>query len=272
MDYGLMKMNSTLQCNYTGTVDKLVLIPGTYEINVYGAGGGNDSNRGGYGGYAGGKLTVYKTIPIFIRVGGAGASAATGSGGGFNGGGNAGRTGSSGGGGGASDIRVKTNSLYSRIIVAGGGGGGGNSYATRIGGNGGRPNGERPNGAGIAGTLSGGYSFGQGGHHRRDGGGGGGGWYGGYPSNGDGGGSGGSSYVWCEEFARYYPSGCLLSSDMYFTEYSFNPPAALSANTRHGYIVIKYLENVFLRKNTNIYDNATQETSCIETILEGLMI
>ena len=178
---------------------------------------------------------------LYIYVGGKGTSG-TSVAGGFNGGGLAlstnNRTMASGGG--ASDIRVNSNSLYSRVIVAGAGGGG---YETGTSGNGataaygggltggtgtgssGRMGSGGTQTAGGAiptgtnswgGTLNPG-AFGVGGYGVSTGysNGGGGGWYGGGPSIPDGGAGGGSGYVYTSSTASNYPSGCLLNSNYY---------------------------------------------------------
>lgn len=187
--------------NYTGAQQTFVApTTGCYQIQVWGAKGGNDAaNLGGNGGYATGKLILTAGQTIYIYVGAAGTSGATGSGGGWNGGGNAGNSGSSGGGGGASDVRFGGTALSNRVIVAGGGGGAGNT-SPQAGGAGGGLTGISSSGsggtqsAGGAGTSAG--SLGQGGNRGSgDGGGGGGGYYGGGAGNGDHGGGGGSSYI-----------------------------------------------------------------------------
>jgi len=81
-----------------------------------------------------GDVTLQKGDTLYIYVGGQGGSTNTfNSGritipGGFNGGGighgGGSRNDHSGGGGGATDVRVNSDSLFSRVIVAGGGAGG----------------------------------------------------------------------------------------------------------------------------------------------------
>lgn len=178
-----------------------------YKLQTWGAAGGYDSDRGGYGGYAEGAIELKKDQKIYICVGGVGASAAA-YGGGFNGGGGAGYSGSSGAGGGATHIALTDHGILPNyanykdeiLIVAGAGGGGGNSYGPTTGGAGGGLTGLAGAGA-TGGTQTSGGSggsagtFGQGGQRTGDGGGGGGGYYGGGASAGDGGGAGGSSYI-----------------------------------------------------------------------------
>ena len=263
-----MTIGESKQFNYTGNVQQLILTPGIYQFECWGAGGGSDdNNRGGYGGYAKGILETEKNITAYIYVGGAGASRARGYGGGYNGGGNAGNIGTSGAGGGATDIRINSKSLYARIIVAGGGGGGGDSYGDRVGGYGGGSQGYSPNGAGPAGTQNNGYAFGQGQHMSGDGGGGGGGWYGGYSSYGDGGGAGGSGYVYTKDAKKYYPSGCLLNNINFLENTSLQN--AKNPNGYHGYAIITYLAYIIKRKNSNLYkDSYYQEHFDFNKLLE----
>lgn len=208
---------------------------GYYKLEVWGASGGGSAlsgtgvNYGGRGGYATG--TIYLSAEegqqdiLYLNAGGAGFASMSGENGGVNGGGTGGiydylsvqRP--TGGGGGASDIRVNSNDLYSRVLVAGGGGGagcerGGPSTADQ-GGYGGGESGHDGIGLwgyyGYGGTIRaggsgaftmGGYSqdgsYGVGGSNTarggsldsRLGGGGGGGWYGGGAGSYDGGGGG----------------------------------------------------------------------------------
>ncbi|MBR4985864.1 MAG: hypothetical protein IKY83_09005 [Proteobacteria bacterium] len=129
--------------SYTGKPESVVLVPGVYQFEAWGASGGGTYDEGtfhdtptGFGGYAAGKLTLDKPTTIYIYVGGQGANAILNQdhvAGGWNGGG----TGSwdttdneaAGGGGGATDFRLvggdwkSFDSLKSRIMVAGGAGG-----------------------------------------------------------------------------------------------------------------------------------------------------
>ena len=139
---------SVFTFNYTGTLNQIVIPPGTESIDVHlwgGAGGGGGSDAGGPGGYgAAGHYVSTTSIPIStsdvgktmrIAVGGGGAGGSSGGGatGGTNGksitgysggeGGDAGPTpysGSGGGGGGATVVSID----YQEIAVAGGGGAG----------------------------------------------------------------------------------------------------------------------------------------------------
>lgn len=240
---------SSMIFNYTGAEQSVTLPPGSYFLECYGAQGG--SSNGGKGGYASGILELEEETKLYVYVGGQGQYGTpfnTARQGGFNGGGASGTCNSDNGyvtgnssGGGASDIRIKSNSLYARVLVAGGGGGGFlGSYAC-IGGTGGGLNG----GNGVDGCCTKGYgatqtgcprntatcpngsaasagTFGQGssGTYSRytAGAGGGGGWYGGQASSSGCGGAsagGGSGYVYHQDSASNYPSGCLLDSRYY---------------------------------------------------------
>ena len=120
---------------YTGECETLNINPGKYLLICKGASGGIGSNAPlipkNYGGVSMGVITLASQTDMFIYVGGNGGDGLlnTQGIGGFNGGANGGEpyttTYSYGaGGGGASDIRINTDSLYSRVIVAGGAGGG----------------------------------------------------------------------------------------------------------------------------------------------------
>lgn len=98
---------------------------GQYKFEVWGAQGG--CNSGGKGGYSTGLVQLNSGDTLYVYVGGKGLCSSEtiySLMGGWNGGGFA-YKGSyiTGSGGGATDIRIQTNSLYSRAIVAGGGGG-----------------------------------------------------------------------------------------------------------------------------------------------------
>ena len=162
---------------FTGKIQTLVLDPGVYRYEVFGAQGGGDG--GGQGGRSFGDHVIYDENTIYIYVGGRNS---------WNGGGAAGDVYSGESsygltgycGGGASDIRLNNTNLDNRIIVAGGGGGG---VAAKPGGAGGGLT-----GGGTGGTQTSGYAKGQGqkGHRQES-----------YCTNGSGGGGGywgGTSY------------------------------------------------------------------------------
>lgn len=233
-----------------GRVEHTLLIPGTYKLECYGASGGFRPNTTDqqqlqyeWGGYASGIFGVYEPRDIYVSVGGSGLYAnhmdeywqskynpvCS-----FNGGGHPGSTSeNSTAGGGGTDIRVDSDSLYSRIIVAGGGGSQGatNGYGS-IGG--GITGGDKVPGSELYGTtpgpgtqtnspqgsnVGGGFGYGGNGNYRSSsgyGGAGGGGWYGGsgtYANSGDDnkyGGCGGSGYVLTAD--SYKPTGYLLNN------------------------------------------------------------
>ena len=171
--------------SYTGSAQVFTApVNGTYQIQAWGARGGNDSHSGAAGGYATGTVYLTRGTSLYVYVGAPGKTDATGTGAGYNGGADSGPHGWSGGGGGASSVSLvngawnNTSVLNNRILVAGGGGGGGAHSSGRPGGTGPFTNtrglGEAP------------YP---------DGGGGGGGYYGGVGGGGDTGGGGGSNFV-----------------------------------------------------------------------------
>lgn len=125
----------------------IVLSPGVYRFELWGAQGGNGrfqnektirEGSGGKGAYAAGTINLIGTTRLFLYIGGKGEDQIyydkTAAKGGFNGGGKGGVDmnvedipESSGGGGGATDVRlIKGNTLQalkSRLIVAAAGGG-----------------------------------------------------------------------------------------------------------------------------------------------------
>jgi hypothetical protein len=203
---------------------ELLLSPGLFKFEVWGAQGGIADNQiytvfPGNGGYSTGQILLKKETNIFVYVGGKGQSKGVG---GFNGGGNVSNTYSTAGGGGGTDIRIKIDSLHSRVIVAGGGGGLEHSHNGSYAGAGGGEIGETGwqlgttyCGTGGTQTSPGGHlgtgakpGFGYGGNSNIDNtGAGGGGWYGGGASHADHGeGAGGSGYVFTPESYNSYPS------------------------------------------------------------------
>ena len=118
--------------DYTGKVQSIKLIEGTYKLEVWGDEGGETSTysgKTGKGGYSVGILKLSKETIFYVYVGQKPSSSA----GVWNGGGNGKSPGA--GGGGSTDISLygedgstqwnNSDHLYSRIIVAGGGGGSG---------------------------------------------------------------------------------------------------------------------------------------------------
>jgi hypothetical protein len=104
------------------TYYSVALNSGTYNLEVWGAQGGNDTTYpdtvfGGRGGYSKGTIQLKSTTTLYVYVGGSGTGSLSGN------------TQGSTGGGGSTDIRIQngewndTTGLKTRIIVAGGGGG-----------------------------------------------------------------------------------------------------------------------------------------------------
>ena len=123
--------------------EKIILTPGVYRIDCWGAQGGSGlfdgkiTTEGGKGAHVSGVLSLKSYLPIFLYVGGKGANGSptqnTFAQGGYNGGGNGGAdtndNDSGGAGGGATDLRLvddeinASESIYSRIMIAAGGSG-----------------------------------------------------------------------------------------------------------------------------------------------------
>lgn len=240
-----------LNCPYSGSMKSVILPKGQYQLECWGAQGGNGSSNGSYlggkGGYSKGIITLNRKTNLYLYAGGQGLNGTTynsngaTTAGGFNGGGLVNSLNNRGSGGGGTDIRIAVDSLYARVLVAGGGSGS-SGYANIAGFAGGGISGKtygnadsstgssyyggggsQTKGGAIA-PYSGNYatagSFGQGGNYNAKsstyyGSGGGGGWYGGGGSIGVGG--GGSGYIYTSSSASYYPSGCLLDSSYYLT-------------------------------------------------------
>ena len=217
--------------------EQLTLDPGSYKLEVWGASGGSvdDNAHGGRGGYSTGVLILKERTEVFVHVGSQGSNETYGEGSeGCNGGGYSYSALISRAGGGATDIRLKNDSLFSRVIVAGGGGGSGDQQSEYGGYAGGLNAGDGSmdyvnrgkNGKGAGqfgetiecadGTLNtcpiGTFGFGgiATGNYA---GGGGGGWYGGSASSYEGGAGGGSGYVFTSD--SYKPKGFLLNEDYY---------------------------------------------------------
>lgn len=273
-----LEAGDIINCSYTGNVENITLPKGTYKLECWGASGGygqTSSISGGLGGYSVGNITLTRSSDIYLLVGGEGSNVnVTGVtvNGGFNGGGNT-RIGNDsypcGSGGGASDIRIGSNSLYSRVIVAGGGGGAGYQV---VGGNGGGTSGTASENGGQPGTQTAGgaansesnsytsdFGIGGGSDGTATSGnmivGGGGGWYGGASHNAGSsavcGGGGGSGYVYNSTTAVNYPSGCTLNSNYYLSNSSTVdgstsfPSTSGSTETGHsgnGYIRITVID------------------------------
>ena len=231
----------TTRYPYTGQSQTVTLDPGLYRFRCWGAQGGSYSSscQGGAGGYSEGIIRLEETTTLYLYPGGQPSPVTTSTDptvGGFNGGGVGeyttynGTTTYAQSGGGASDIRIGSDSLYARVIVAGGGGGASNRFnalTTRYGG--GLTAGAYD--STYQATQTSGYQFGVGasskdvGNYKFVNAASGGGWYGGNASINysdttqyDSYNSGGSGYVYTEETASNYPSGCLLNSGYYLFE------------------------------------------------------
>ncbi|MCI9978037.1 hypothetical protein JY742_18070 [Clostridioides difficile] len=208
-------MATVYEFNYVYGEQKVVLPPGKYLLECWGAAGGGgskitDTNLRSKGGYSKGELMLKKETTLYVYTGGNGYSSYSTI---FNGGGDTriSESTSSGGsiycgGGGATDIRLVGGSwnneqgLLSRIIVAGGAGR--NNFEKKGGDGGGETGGEGIYANSGATQISGGKgtsgtdgSFGKGGKFisaetGKNHGGGGGGWFGGGSGVQGGGGSG----------------------------------------------------------------------------------
>ena len=130
--YTLYVFATTHNYSYSGSAKNVTLPPGTYKLECWGAQGGycTDGYYGGKGGYSVGQLSIANALAIQVLVGGQngynGGGSSTGSSS-YNSGGTNGRS-TMGNGGGATDIRLSTGTLLSRMIVAGGGSGGAYCY------------------------------------------------------------------------------------------------------------------------------------------------
>jgi hypothetical protein len=257
--------------NYTQCrAEELFLNPGTYQLEVWGASGGIYSHIArGLGGYSKGILTLRERTKVFVRLGSQGSDTASGIGTeGCNGGGYATYNGCTGrSGGGATDIRLKVDSLYSRVIVAGGGGGVGDQTGD-TGGHGGGLNGgdggyyysyngcyagkgggqQTETTACSDGTLNKcpNGTFGYGGNATGScAGAGGGGWFGGSASYWEYGGGGGSGYVFTESSAKV--GGYLLGEEFYLTNTSMQN----GVNSGNGSAIIIFFDNLYSSFNQN---------------------
>ena len=243
---------------YSGTYKKIELSKGTWRFELWGVGSGssylqNQSPSRGLGAYVSGDIALTHDITIYCYVGGKGGDNQSGGIQGFNGG----SKGAddlvnydcgSGASGGATDIRLKVDDFYSRIIVAGGGGspgcysqlsgaggsggsifginGSSNIQKTRSGGRGGYISINSVFGYGskgcdgneAAGSGGGGYFAGYGGESNNDG------------NVGGGGGGGGSSYVsgcnGCKTLIREQ----VLGTNRYSSSYHFHNIVMLPGN------------------------------------------
>ena len=141
-------VTTTWTMEYTGAIQTFTApVAGEYELQVWGAQGGQYYATGGLGGHATCRTSLTQGETIYVYVGGRGGDGISQSGGfgGWNGGGHAGRAvdgfkGSAGGGGATHISKVNNQVIGSGsgqcaslvgtnfIIVAGGGGGGAHGY------------------------------------------------------------------------------------------------------------------------------------------------
>lgn len=261
-----------------GRTEHIRLPMGTFVMKCYGGDGGCrlDLNKAARGGYAEGTVTIPHETDVYVTVGGSGIGTGpinptygtqyhqTAM---FNGGGAPGVMGNtkSSAGGGATDIRIGSDSLYSRIIVAGGAGGfgayiggvgGGATGGTATGGYGTTPGPgtqtESPQNADYP-TINGGFGYGGNGvaitNSSQFSGAGGGGWFGGSgtqpnaSSDNDRGGCGGSGYVLTED--SYKPDGYLVGSDYYLTNTSL-VSGGNNLPIGHTQAVIEVVDSVYV--------------------------
>ncbi|EAX98513.1 eggshell protein 1 precursor, putative [Trichomonas vaginalis G3] len=222
---------------YTGKTESVLLEPGIYKFEAWGAKGQDNGKFGGYGGYSHGNIALTKPLKVFITVGGRD---------GFNGGGRSYNQSITGGG--ATDFRFFENTLNNRVLVAGGAGAGGgdNSYSNFNGGDAGGFEGEEPQYGGEGGQRNRGgrcilydpdlinTSPTRDGDFRKgrdvqgiNAGPGGGGWYGGGAGSGfseygraekhTGPGGGGSGFVYTNESIEYLPPGYAVAREYMFS-------------------------------------------------------
>lgn len=256
----------TTTYSYTGNVQQVDLPAGTYKLEVWGAESGRSehSSNTGKGGYSVGTITLHTNEKVYVYVGGKGGQGNAS--GGYNGGGRSYNSDSdTSSGGGASDIRISTDSLFSRVIVAGGGGGPGCGSCTG-GAGGGSVGGQTTSGdsnlvdGGGGTTTAGGSnnwrnvsatyagkvgSFGKGGDSSSSsswgGGAGGGGWYGGggggHGGSGAGSGGGGSGWVYTETNYNTWKAGNSTDANKYLLNSSYyltNASTSTSSHTGNG--------------------------------------
>ena len=276
-----MQTGQVFKFNCIDDSQSILLPPGKYKLECYGAAGG--SKNPGKGGYTKGVIKLEEQQMLYIYVGGKGISEnwSEAFAGGYNGGGKSNYN-NRGSGGGATDIRLKSgnfnnyNSLNTRLIVAGGGGG---SYENVRGGDGGRDGeaGRSSNGVyGEGGSQSSGGSFidvgnkplkghgnyGEGGssYDNYTIAGGGGGWYGGGAGNSAG---GGSSYA--VNSSSYKPSGYDVDSKYYLSEIEFKT----GVNDSDGYCIITCLELYSPTKVNCKIDGVIREVDKMSVKVDG---
>ncbi len=264
---------------YSGKQEQFVApYTGYYQLETWGAAGGNSSLKGGYGAYATGVVFLKRDDILYVNVGGVGGSTSrrdnsytykTDAYGGYNGGGNAVSGCGSGAGGGATHIATTSGVLSSlssqrdKVLIVSGAGGGA-EYWYRTSQAGGHAGGYTNSSSG--GYQSGGFGYGGSGRGNACGGGGGGaGWTGGFGGANVQAGTGGSSYIGNENLISYkeytksmYCYNCATSNNE--STYTVNTgnvssnPVSYYAKSGSGYARITLLpqpsENNFLSNIT----------------------
>ncbi|WP_313395980.1 glycine rich domain-containing protein [Clostridioides difficile] len=269
-------MTTEWNFNYIGTGKKVILKPGKYKLECWGASGGgrfDEWTECAKGGYSKGELTLKKETILYVYAGESGYKKFSNISdwAGFNGGGRGPNEGVDPKfttcGGGATDIRLiggvwnDEQGLLSRIIVAGGGGSIGISSFSSIGLGGGFAGGMGVSAGttctggtqyegGVTVNSNGNGSFGKGGIGNVCAGGGG--WYGGAGASTSGVGGGGSGYVLTKD--SYKPKGYIPTSE-YWLE-NVNSIAGDNTSNAHGYAKITLLQALpFL--NISSYNSST---------------
>ncbi len=267
IEFGHISIDPIVDIKYIGDIQTITLPKGVYDLECWGAQGGDGmsnsptafSTNGGRGGYSKGTITLSKPTTIFICVGGAGVcipqnlnNSAEILPGGYNGGGHrslstSGEYGSSGGGAThiatAPGVLSSLSSNQSAVLIVAGGGGGHGEDDERGGAGGGIDGilGAGQSAVATAGTQTGGGQnannpaanglFGQGGNTIGDGGGGGGGWYGGASPSGSetlgADGGGGSG-------GSGYISPLLSNAQTIVGDQSFSSPAGIAETGHNG--------------------------------------
>ena len=287
--------NSSYLFEYTEcTVSTMLLTPGVYQFEVWGA---SANMTKGLGGYSSGFLRVRKPLQIFIHLGGMGSWGNGIQPGGCNGGGDAKtQTSNVSSGGGGTDIRAYQDTLYHRFIVAGGGGGGDGTYygggvkgGEFAGGDGrGRAGNQTHPGIGCWGTDgcdSGSFGYGGNATSVEFGGGGGGGWYGGASGSkrdesGWYGAAGGSGYVLNETSNK--PVNYALGKEMYMfntqlidgnqeniiPNYEYPNEVFEKGNSGNGAARITFIAPLFCKT----FDHPIQHMNLMSLIMIGFVL
>lgn len=245
-----MIVGESKRFNYTGNKQSITLSPGVYQLECYGARGGNGygNSSGGKGGYVSALLTIPFDKTIFIYVGQAGNDGndrrISFNGGGIGGYDTYGGAENGGSGGGATDFRLSED-INSRIIVAGGGGGAGGWRSCN-----GQPGGP------LIGSNNILYQGSTGINNQSGGGGGGGGYYGGATR--------GSQHI------DYNVGLGAYGGTNYISKHMIQVKNENGVSNSNGYAIITMLKEIILtRQNSNLYkDSYNQETFDFNKLLE----